>query len=105
MNCENNSSVAPPMASDDYYKASSQNKQIIYKIMSELRKANIPQSTYFITLTIVGWIDIFTRKAYVDNLIKNLKFCQNKKGLEIFECAIMRNAAQPSHIYIYDLPT
>ncbi|MES2519065.1 MAG: transposase [Bacteroidota bacterium] len=63
--------------------------------MSELRKANVPQSTYFITLTVVGWIDIFTRKAYVDDLIKNLKFCQENKGLEIFEYVVM-----PSHIHI-----
>ena len=63
--------------------------------MSELRKANVPQSTYFITLTIVGWMDIFTRQAYVEDLIKNLKFCQANRGLEIFEYVVM-----PSHIHM-----
>lgn len=63
--------------------------------MSELRKANVPQSTYFITLTVVGWIDIFTRQAYVEDLIKNLKFCQANRDLEIFEYVVM-----PSHIHL-----
>lgn len=63
--------------------------------MSELRKANIPSATYFITLTVVGWIDVFTRKEYADEIVKNLKFCQEKKDLEIFAYVIM-----PSHIHL-----
>lgn len=63
--------------------------------MSELRKANIPSATYFITLTVVGWIDVFTRKEYTDEIVKNLKFCQEKKDLEIFAYVIM-----PSHIHL-----
>ncbi|WP_428656306.1 REP-associated tyrosine transposase [Runella sp.] len=63
--------------------------------MSELRKATVPEATYFVTLTVVGWIDIFTRKEYSDEIIKNLKFCQQKKNLKIFEYVIM-----PSHIHI-----
>jgi putative transposase len=63
--------------------------------MSELRKANTHQSTYFVTLTAVGWIDIFTRQLYVEEIIKNLKFCQANKDLEIFEYVVM-----PSHIHM-----
>jgi putative transposase len=63
--------------------------------MSELRKANTHQSTYFVTLTVVGWIDVFTRQSYVDELIKNLKFCQANKELQIFEYVVM-----PSHIHM-----
>jgi putative transposase len=63
--------------------------------MSELRKANVLEATYFVTLTVVGWIDVFTRKEYADEIIKNLKFCQQKKDLEIFEYVIM-----PSHIHL-----
>jgi putative transposase len=40
--------------------------------MSELRKANVDYP-YFITLTDVGWIDIFTRKCYYDVVIAPLK--------------------------------
>lgn len=63
--------------------------------MSELRKANIPEATYFLTLSVVGWIDVFTRKEYTDEIIKNLHFCQNHKDLEIFEYVVM-----PSHIHL-----
>jgi putative transposase len=63
--------------------------------MSELRKANTHQSTYFVTLTAVGWIDVFTRQLYVEEIIKNLKFCQANKDLEIFEYVVM-----PSHIHM-----
>jgi putative transposase len=63
--------------------------------MSETRKANIPFSTYFVTLTVVGWIDVFTRRDYTDEIIKNLKYCQEKKDLEIFAYVVM-----PSHIHL-----
>ncbi len=63
--------------------------------MSEFRKANIPHATYFVTLTVVGWIDIFTRKDYTDEIIKNLKYCQENKDLEIFAYVVM-----PSHIHL-----
>ena len=46
---------------------------------------------YYVTLTVVGWIDIFTRKEYVYELMKNLKFCQENKGLEIYAYVIMSN--------------
>ena len=63
--------------------------------MSELRKANTPNATYFITLSVVGWLDVFTRPLYADEIIKNLKYCQTNKGLEIFEYVIMS-----SHIHL-----
>jgi hypothetical protein len=31
--------------------------------MSELRKANTDYS-YFLTFTVVGWIDVFTRRSF-----------------------------------------
>lgn len=50
-----------------------------------------PNELYFITLTIVDWVDIFTRRQYFDFIIENLSFCQQKKGLEVFEYVIMTN--------------
>ncbi|WP_370723982.1 hypothetical protein [Fibrella aquatica] len=41
--------------------------------MSELLKANVPDAPYSVTLTTVGWIDVFTRQAYCQELIKNLQ--------------------------------
>ncbi len=46
---------------------------------------------YYVTLTVVGWIDVFTRKEYVYELMKNIKYCQENKGLEIYAYVIMSN--------------
>lgn len=46
---------------------------------------------YFITMTVVGWVDVFTRKRYKDILIESLKYCQQNKGLELYAYVIMSN--------------
>jgi putative transposase len=46
---------------------------------------------HFLTLQVVEWIDIFTRQRYRDIVIDNLKYCQEKKGLEIYAWVIMSN--------------
>ena len=46
---------------------------------------------HYLTLTIVGWVDIFSRKAYRDVMIDSLKYCQIQKGLEIYAYTIMSN--------------
>ena len=46
---------------------------------------------YFVTLTIKGWVDLFTREVYRKILVHNLSFCQSNQGLEIFEYVIMSN--------------
>ncbi len=61
--------------------------------MSEIRKANVPQATYFVTLTVDGWVDVFTRKELVQELLKNIRYCQEHKGLELFAYVIMSNHA------------
>lgn len=58
--------------------------------MSELRKANF-DAVFFVTLTIVDWIDIFSRQQYVQLLVKNLQYCQQNKGLEIYAYVVMTN--------------
>ena len=45
----------------------------------------------FITCTIVGWIDIFSRQCYRDLLLDSLKFCRKEKGLLVFAYVIMSN--------------
>ncbi len=62
--------------------------------MSEKRKANT-DSAYYLTFTVVGWIDIFTRSKYCDIVLKSLEYCRKEKGLEIFAFVIM-----PSHIHL-----
>ncbi len=61
----------------------------------------------FITLTIVNWIDIFTRIEYKDFIIKSLKHCQKNKGLEIYAYVIMTNhlhlVVRDTHIPLSDI--
>ncbi|MBK7232101.1 MAG: transposase [Saprospiraceae bacterium] len=46
---------------------------------------------HFITMTIVGWIDVFTRDIYKKIVIDSLVFCQKEKGLIINAYVIMSN--------------
>lgn len=46
---------------------------------------------HFLTLTVVDWIDVFSRKLYKDMLIESLQFCQKEKGLIIYAYVIMSN--------------
>lgn len=62
--------------------------------MSELRKATTDHP-YFITISVVGWVDVFTRQSYNDVLIQSLAFCIHNKNLEIYAYVIM-----PSHIHM-----
>ena len=43
------------------------------------------------TLTVISWLDVFTRPLYVNEIVKRLQFCQEKKGLEIYAYVIMTN--------------
>lgn len=43
------------------------------------------------TLTVVGWVDIFIRKRIRDIVIQSLKYCQENKGLVINAFVIMSN--------------
>lgn len=63
--------------------------------MSEKYKFNNSEGIYFVTSTIVFWIDLFTRPAYSHILISALRHCQNEKGLIIYAYCIM-----PSHIHL-----
>ena len=62
--------------------------------MSEFRKANTDYP-FFITLPVVGWIDVFTRSDYCDEFLKNLEYCRKNKGLKIYAYCIMS-----SHIHL-----
>jgi len=50
---------------------------------------------YFITCTVVDWVDLFTRKEYAIILVDSLNYCIANKGLEVFSYIIMS-----SHIHI-----
>jgi putative transposase len=55
-----------------------------YKIVDQ-------EQVYFLTLTIVDWVDIFTRKDYKIIIVDSLNYCIEKKGLDVFGWVIMSN--------------
>jgi len=58
--------------------------------MSELRKTT-PDDLYFVTLTIVEWVDLLSRSSYKNILIDNLSYCQENEELEIYSYVITTN--------------
>ena len=58
--------------------------------MSEKYKTD-SNGLYFVSFSVVGWIDIFSRQKYRDIIIDNLSYCQKNKGLEIYAWVIMSN--------------
>jgi REP element-mobilizing transposase RayT len=63
--------------------------------MSDKYKIHEHDKPYFLTLTVVGWIDVFTRRNHKLAIVKSLQYCQTNKGLEIFAWCLM-----PSHLHI-----
>lgn len=46
---------------------------------------------HFVTMTLVEWIDLFSREKYKEIIVDNLKYCIDKKGLIIHAYVIMSN--------------
>jgi len=46
---------------------------------------------YFITATVVDWVDVFTRPHYKEVITDSLNFCIEKKGLEVYAYVVMTN--------------
>ena len=59
--------------------------------MSRNYKFHNPEGVYFVSFAVVEWLDVFTRNEYKDIIIDSLRFCQKKKGMEIFAWCIMTN--------------
>ena len=59
--------------------------------MSEKYKVRDQDGQYFITISVVEWIDVFTREGYKQIIVESLHYCQNEKGLEIYAWCIMSN--------------
>lgn len=57
--------------------------------MSEKYKFNDPDGIYFVTMTIVFWIDLFTRRDFKNMVVESLTYCKEKKGLKIHAWCIM----------------
>ena len=54
-------------------------------------KIHNQKGIYFLTLTVVGWIDVFTRASYRDIVLDSLKYCIEEKGLVVYAYVVMSN--------------
>ena len=50
---------------------------------------------YFVTFTVVEWIDVFIREEYIQIFLDSLQYCQKHKGLEVGAWCVMT-----SHIHL-----
>jgi REP element-mobilizing transposase RayT len=64
--------------------------------MSTKYKAITTEEAYFITITTVGWVDVFTRLNQKQIITNALKHCQQNKGLEIYAYVLMSN-----HLHLF----
>lgn len=63
--------------------------------MSRNYKFHNPEGVYFVSFAVVAWLDVFTRNEYKNIIMDSLRFCQQKKGMEIFAWCVMT-----SHIHL-----
>jgi REP element-mobilizing transposase RayT len=46
---------------------------------------------YFLTFTVVDWIDVFNKPVYKMAVLDSLKYCQSNKGLIVYAWVLMTN--------------
>src|ERR1700733_7662194 len=63
--------------------------------MSRKYKFNDPSKLHFVTFTVIQWIKVLARDEYKNTLLDVFKYCQQKKGLEIYAYCIM-----PNHVHM-----
>jgi REP element-mobilizing transposase RayT len=51
----------------------------------------ITGEVYFLTDTVVDWVDIFTRPLYKHIILESLTYCQKEKGLILYAWVLMSN--------------
>jgi REP element-mobilizing transposase RayT len=51
--------------------------------------------SYFLTMTVVDWVDLFTRPSLMEVITDSLNYCVDHKGLNIFGWCLM-----PSHLHL-----
>jgi hypothetical protein len=52
--------------------------------MSSKYKFRDQEKLYFVTFTVVYWIDVFIRNEYKDILLDDIRYNQVNKGLEVY---------------------
>lgn len=65
--------------------------QQIAKYMSEKYKVRDHERAHYMTMTVVKWVDVFTRKNHRTVIVDSLNYCCRNKGLELFGWCLMSN--------------
>jgi len=68
---------------------------MLYWVMAFKYQVTDQNGIYFITTTIIAWIDVFTRKELAEVIIESLAYCQKEKGLIIYAWCLM-----PNHLHL-----
>ena len=63
--------------------------------MSRKYKIHDQDKLYFVTFTVIHWLDVFIRREYRDIFLDSLRYCQKNKGLEVCAYCIMS-----SHVHM-----
>jgi REP element-mobilizing transposase RayT len=56
---------------------------------------NDQNAIYFVTFTIVGWLDVFVRSKYKRVIVDSLDYCSSRKGLSVHAWCLMT-----SHLHL-----
>lgn len=67
----------------------------IYLPVSRKYKITDQERPYFVTFTVIHWIDVFIRDEYRNIFLNSVRYCQENKGLEVHAWCIMT-----SHIHM-----
>lgn len=65
------------------------------QFMSEKFKFHDQHGLFFVSFSVVNWIDVFIREEYKDILLSSWKYCQKAKNLTIHSWCIMS-----SHVHM-----
>ena len=63
--------------------------------MSSKYKFSDIEELYFISFSVINWIDLFIRNEYKEVLVKSIQFCQQHKDLDVYAYCIMT-----SHVHL-----
>src|SRR4051812_241812 len=61
--------------------------------MSRKYKFKDQSQLYFITYTVINWIDLFIRNVYRNILLDSWRYCMREKGFEVYAWVIMTSHA------------
>ncbi len=56
-----------------------------------MRRKTYSDEINFVTLSVIKWIDIYTRRKYCDFIMESLRYCYKNKGLVIYSSVLMTN--------------